>query len=279
MTPPHGDKKKKKRTLIVIDGDALHEGAHYDFSFLENEKRLEIWFFYKERINHSFRLRRDFSAQNILLPRYEDDLNLYILKRVCYELGRREGRYRKVLLIGSLHPVWEGLVQFLRERGLSCTHILAGDYIVEKEPSAVPDSAKFYATSATAESSHKKSPEPSASRAERPSSAQAPKTARSSSKAGEVPSLSEEEKIKLFKRKGRATDKHIQTYERVIAFLRTLPSGTEITRSDFRRKLKEMGIGPKSNLPGKNLSYFLHRLEKGGFIQIRGNKIITLAAL
>ncbi|MCS7162269.1 MAG: hypothetical protein NZ958_02910 [Bacteroidia bacterium] len=134
MENPKSDKKKKKRTLVIIDGDALQEGAKYDFSFLENEKRLEIWFFYKQKIHHSFQLRREFSAHNIVLPRYEEDLHLYLLKRVCFELGRRYERYRKVIFIGGHHFIWEGLVQFLRERDLSCTHLLAEDYRTPDSP-------------------------------------------------------------------------------------------------------------------------------------------------
>lgn len=267
MTPTSPG-KKKKRTLVVIDGDALHEGGRYDFSFLENEKRLEIWFFYKERINHSFRLRRDFSAQNVLLPRYEEDLHLYILKRVCYELGRREGRYRKVFLIGEHHPIWEGLVQFLRERGLSCTHILAGDYRIEgseslaakpvlsMEPEAAGSSSSAQTASAAASPSRKQGKSPTASTP--PSSSQF-----------------EEKLKKLFRRKGRSTESHMQIYQTVLSALQALPWGTEMTRADFRRMLKNMNIAIKTNLPGKSLNYFIGRLEEAGFISTKGGKIIV----
>lgn len=271
MTPTgSGKNNKKKRTLVVIDGDALHEGGRYDFSFLESEKRLEIWFFYKERINHSFRLRRDFSAQNVLLPRYEEDLHLYILKRVCYELGRREGRYRKVLLIGEHHPIWEGLVQFLRERGLSCTHVLAGDYRLESAEGISVRSMR--------------SPEPDVSESVSPAPAPTPpaapprKRGRPPKSAASAPDpVSQDEVRKLFRRKGRASESHMQVYQTVLNALRALPSGTEMTRADFRRMLKNMNIAVKTNLPGKNLNYFIGRLQEAGFVSTSGGKIIVRA--
>ncbi|MCX7764687.1 MAG: hypothetical protein N2253_07350 [Bacteroidia bacterium] len=274
---PSAAGKKKKRTLVVIDGDALYEGIHYDFSFLESEKRLEIWFFYKEKINHSFRLRRDFSAQNILLPRYEEDLHLYILKRVCYELGRREGRYKKVFLIGAHHPVWEGLVQFLRERGLFCTHILANDYKMEEEAPEVPR----LSTSAQPEEFVSSATPPS--KEEKPQKKASLRKSKSAEKAtpseeGSKPSrlLTEEERNKLFKRKGRSTEAHLEMYEKVISSLRALPAGSEMTRAEFRKKLSSIGITIKRDLPGKNLTYFLKRLQESGFVTIKNGRIIIL---
>ncbi|GEM_PF-1135698 len=265
MAPNHSGKRKKKRTLVVIDGEALREGEKYDFSFLEGEKRLEIWFFYKERIHHSFRLRRDFTAQNVLLPRYEEDLHLYILKRVCYELGRREGRYKKAIFIGAHHPVWEGLVQFLRERGLTCTHVLASDYRVERSeiqnlvrPELAPSSYEGHPISETQKSSPPKKAQLS--------NPEAP------TKTSEHP-LSEELK-KLFKRKGRASEEHMRIYQQVLNALRILPAGTSLTKADFRKMLKSMNIATKANLPGKNLNYFIGRLQEAGFVSIEGDKII-----
>lgn len=270
--------KKKKRTLVVIDGDALHEGTHYDFSFLESEKRLEIWFFYKEKISHSFRLRRDFSAKNILLPRYEEDLHLYILKRVCYELGRREGRYKKVFLIGAHHPVWEGLVQFLREKGLFCTHILANDYKVEEYEA---QEAPLRATSAQLMEGVSSATSPS--KEEKSQTEASLKKSRSAKKAitsdgSPQPSrlLTEEERSKLFKRKGRSTQAHLEMYEKIISSLRALPAGSEMSRSEFRKKLSSIGIAIKRDLPGRNLTYFLKRLQEGGFVAIKNGRIIIL---
>ncbi|MEN3041402.1 MAG: hypothetical protein ABDH66_07695 [Bacteroidia bacterium] len=269
---PHSS-GKKKRTLVVIDGDALREGAKYDFSFLENHKRLEIWFFYKDKVNHSFKLRRDFSAKNVLLPRYEDDLHLYILKRVCYELGRREGRYRRAIFVGSHHPIWEGLVQFLRERGLNCTHILAEDY---REPSAASMS------SSPMESENMISPElsltgppateSSSSRLVSPEKKEASSSILQSPPSGEI-KLSDEDLARLFKRKGRATTKHIQVYARILNAIRSLPQPS-LSISELRQMIQKMGISIKNDLPGSNMTYFLHRLAEAGFIRVEGKQII-----
>lgn len=267
MAPNHSGKRKKKRTLVVIDGEALREGEKYDFSFLEGEKRLEIWFFYKERIHHSFRLRRDFTAQNVLLPRYEEDLHLYILKRVCYELGRREGRYKKAIFIGAHHPVWEGLVQFLRERGLTCTHVLASDYRVERTDIQNLIRSEL-APPSGALTGH---PLSETQKTSTPKKAQGPKP-EAPSKASEQP-MSEELK-KLFKRKGRASEAHMRIYQQVLNALRTLPAGASLTKADFRKMLKSMNIATKANLPGKNLNYFIGRLQEAGFVSIEGDKII-----
>ncbi|MCS7297318.1 MAG: hypothetical protein RMK19_04985 [Bacteroidia bacterium] len=254
MTPPPSE-KKKKRTLVIIDGDALREGVKYDLSFLENEKRLEIWFFYKDKIHHSFRLRRDFSAHNVVMPRYEEDLLLYILKRVCYELGRREGRYRKVLLIGTHHRVWEGLVQFLRERDLNCTHILADDYRIDTEAERLLPAAK--AASATEEASVLVSEK---QKAFSPSGGK---------------SLSDEEFSALFKRKGRVKPDHLTIYRKVLDSILSLAAGTQMTRKEFRKMLESMSINVDRDLPGKNLDYFLKRLIEWNFIAIKDKKIIV----
>ncbi|MCX7607070.1 MAG: hypothetical protein N2170_07400 [Bacteroidia bacterium] len=238
-------KNKKKRTLIVVDGDALQEEAKYDFSFLEQEKRLEIWFFYKERIHHSFRLRRDFSAQNVVMPRYEEDTHLYLLKRVCFELGRRRERYRKVLLIGGHHPVWEGLVQFLRERDFVCTHILAEDYRIE-EGKEIPRTLPASASSLPAE---------------------------------EKKSLETAEEVSALPKKTAppSRKKTKEIYHRVSQLLRKLPAGTQMNREEFRGLLGKEGIRVKKDLPSQNLRFFLHRLAKMGYIQLEGDTIIISA--
>ena len=121
-------KKHRRRTLVIIDGESLSPDAHYDFSFLESEKHLNIWFFFKNKIRHSFSLHKDYNAKSIVLPRYEEDTLIYIIKRVCYELGRREDKYHKLYFVGDAHPLWEGLVQFFRERGYVAHHLWSGDY-------------------------------------------------------------------------------------------------------------------------------------------------------
>ena len=47
-------KKHRRRTLAIIDGESLSHHAHYDFSFLESEKRLDVWFFFKNKIRIPF---------------------------------------------------------------------------------------------------------------------------------------------------------------------------------------------------------------------------------
>jgi len=247
---PSPEPKKKKRTLVVIDGEALKEGAKYDFSFLEKEKRLELWFFYQNRVHHVFHLRRDYTSHTVVLPRYEEDLHLYLLKRVCYELGRREGRYRKAFLIGGHHPIWEGLVQFLRERELVCQHILAEDYrlLEEKplEPSLLP-------------------PKESASqKLDREASGEAPVA----SSAAARPARSGNASRRLPKEEAMAV------YEQIAQALRTLPAGTQFSRAEFRNWLRKQGF-PRKQLPGKNFGYVLNRLSKLGYLQMEKG-IVTI---
>jgi hypothetical protein len=138
-------KHRKRRALIIIDGESLAPHQHYDLSFLESEKRLDLWFFFKTKIQHSFTLHKDYNAKNIVLPRYEEDTLSYIVKRVCYEMGRRTGRYYKLYFIGDAHPVWEGIVQFFREKGYVAHHLWIGDYLVKKvkvEESAPPEATE-----------------------------------------------------------------------------------------------------------------------------------------
>lgn len=266
MAPPASE-KKKRRTLVVIDGDALQDGKRYDFSFLEKEKRLEIWFFYKERIHHSFRLRREFSAHNVLLPRYEEDLHLYIIKRVCYELGRREGRYKKVLFIGAHHPVWEGLVQFLRERDLHCTHILAEDYAVESF--SIPTSPAL----------EEREPFSKGAAPVKPGGG-APSEKHSTDKKDEefseyppsvVPFLK-----KIFKRRRKDNAEHVPIYANVIHHLQTYPPGTELSLVQFRKMLAALHIS-KNDLPAKSYPYFLRRLIEAGVCSRAGKKIRIFA--
>lgn len=236
---------KKKRTLIVIDGDALQEGARYDFSFLEREKRLEVWFFYKQRVHHSFRLRKDFSAQSVVLPRYEENLHLYILKRVCYELGRRKDRYKKVFLIGGHHPMWEGLVQFLRERDLSCTHVLAEDYRMEGLTTSAVEAAASVASPAHRSPSPETQSEPEVS-----------------SQAPRLP---------------KTTQRTKAIYLQVIQSLQQVPLHTQMTRKEFREWLHRQGIRVKKDLPAQNLGFFLKRLADLGYLKTEGD-LITVTA-
>ncbi len=250
--PPSQEPKKKKRTLVVIDGEVLKEGAKYDFSFLEKEKRLELWFFYQSRVHHVFHLRRDYTSHTVVLPRYEEDLHLYLLKRVCYELGRREGRYRKVFLIGGHHPIWEGLVQFLRERELACQHILAEDYRLSEEKP--PES---FVLPSEERAPQKLSQEASASSMEAPAASAAPPPPRPKKTSRRLP-------------KAEA----IAVYERIAQALRMFPPGTQFSRAEFRNWLRKQGF-PRKQLPGRNFGYVLKRLSKLGYLQVEKD-IVTI---
>lgn len=246
--------KKKKRTLVVVDGEALKEDAKYDFSFLEKEKRLELWFFYQSRVHHAFHLRRDYTAHTVVLPRYEEDLHLYLLKRVCYELGRREGRYRKAFLIGGHHPIWEGLVQFLRERELACQHILAEDYrlLEEKAPESrlLPPLEKPSREPGQVHSEKRAAASPAPS-----GSQEAPRTART------------QEASRRFSRK-----EAMAVYDRIVEALRTLAPGTQLSRAQFKEWLRKQGFLRK-HLPGGSFAHVLKRLNQLGYLQVEKDTV------
>ncbi|GIV24149.1 MAG: hypothetical protein N3A68_03740 [Bacteroidia bacterium] len=254
-------KSKKKRTLVVIDGDALRENKHYDFSFLEKEKRLEIWFFYRERIHHSFQLRRDFSAHNIVTPRYEEDLHLYLLKRVCFELGRRRERYRKILLIGGHHPIWEGLVQFLRERDFACTHILAEDYRVESSAATPPSLPTPKTTSDSSTSQPAKTSAPP----ERGPSRQTP--VKSPAKTPSQTLATSKSPSKKGSSTQKTQNKSIYIYELIQKILKNQPENTSLTREDIKKMLMDAGIRIKKQVPSGSLTYFLEQLVKRGILR------------
>lgn len=254
-------KSKKKRTLVVVDGDSLEEHSTYDFSFLEKEKRLEIWFFYRKRSQYSFRLRKDFSSHSVITPRYEEDTHLYLLKRVCFELGRRRERYKKVYLIGSHHPIWEGLVQFLRERDFSCVHVLASDYRIDSMhfPEALSENHK---APAEVETSYPEEalPAPLPATTTQPTPTETPK--KKSPKAN---------KSKRAQRDTRAI------YDAVTARLQKLPVGTQLTREEFRGLLRELGLKNKKELPGQNFRQFLERLARRGYLTLEGDTLTITA--
>ncbi|MCS6790381.1 MAG: hypothetical protein NZ580_05330 [Bacteroidia bacterium] len=250
--------KKKRRTLAVVDGDALKEGQSYHFSFLESEKRLEIWFFFREKIQHSFHLKKDFSARNVVMPRYEDDLHLYILKRVCYELGRRSGKYRRVYLIGEHHPMWEGLVQFLRERGIPATHMLADDYSETIEAAREDTLSAREAVSSI--SVREKSP-----------TQPPPKKRKGSSKekGSPLPSIPD-----------ARTERARAVYRKVLEGLRGFAPGTKLGRQEFLSWLHSQNISVKRDIPSQNLAFFLRRLSESGTLQLEedGTILITHTA-
>lgn len=251
-------KSKKKRTLVVVDGDALEEHSMYDFSFLEKDKRLEIWFFYRKPTQYSFRLRKDFSAHSVITPRYEEDTHLYLLKRVCFELGRRRERYKKVYLIGTHHPIWEGLVQFLRERDFTCVHVLASDYQLDA-PHPTPLISENHAVPAQQRTS--RSEETSAlSTPLGPGSSARPETPKTKSK-----------KSKRTQRDTRAI------YDKVIERLKKVPSGTKLSRDSLRELLREVGLKSKKDLPGQNFRQFVERLVRRGHLMLEGDSFVIPA--
>ncbi|MGQ9864079.1 MAG: hypothetical protein ACUVRD_06330 [Bacteroidia bacterium] len=119
--------KKRRRTLVVIDCEAMEPPGEYDLSFLEKIKRLRIWLFYREKVHYHISLNTNFSTQNFILPRYEEDVVSYLLKLVPYEIGRKP-QYRQVIVLGGYSPLLESLVQFLRERSIEAQYLLLSDY-------------------------------------------------------------------------------------------------------------------------------------------------------
>lgn len=251
-------KSKKKRTLVVVDGDALEEHSMYDFSFLEKDKRLEIWFFYRKPTQYSFRLRKDFSAHSVITPRYEEDTHLYLLKRVCFELGRRRERYKKVYLIGAHHPIWEGLVQFLRERDFKCVHILASDYRIGPLH-----------------------PSPAASKNDRFSSDLEPSPTKEASSVSPPPTLAlppqPETKKSKPKKSQRVRRDTKAIYDRVAERLQEVPAGTKLSRESFRNLLREVGLKSKKDLPGQNFRQFVERLVRRGHLMLEGDSFVIPA--
>jgi len=207
-------KKHRRRTLVIIDGESLSHDAYYDFSFLESEKRLDIWFFFKNKIRHSFSLHKDYNAKNIVLPRYEEDTLIYIIKRVCYELGRREGVYHKLYFIGDAHPLWEGLVQFFRERGYVAHHLWSGDYKVMVSPEKTAAEERF-PSSPQSESTSAQEAEPLIS----PEHLVALRTSLKESAAGTR--LSQKEFANLLRNVGIFNEKnvHYRTLKKFIGYL------------------------------------------------------------
>lgn len=130
--------KKRRRTLVVIDCEAMEPQGQYDLSFLEKIKRLRIWLLYREKVHFHLTLNTNFSTHNFILPRYEEDIVSYLLKLVAYEIGRKP-QYRQVIILGGYSPLLESLVQFLRERSIEAQYLLLSDYYEpRKDPKPEP---------------------------------------------------------------------------------------------------------------------------------------------
>jgi hypothetical protein len=242
-------KKRKRRTLVLIDGESLSPRAHYDFSFLESEKRLDIWFFFKNKIQHSFLLHKDYNAKSIVLPRYEEDTLLYILKRVCYELGRREGKYHKLYFIGDTNPAWEGLVQFCRERGYVAHHLWSGDYVVASTAKEVSSPVSSPETSEEKSGASPRSK--SASHAEAPSQ-----------NVTSTPPLAKN----LQSRKKPKSPLRPEHEQKLRAELTGELAGKTLSRKEFLKVLHKLGISVDKHVRYRSLKVLLRYLSGEGLV-------------
>ena len=240
-------KRRKRRTLVIIDSDSLSSNRHYDLSFLESEKRLDIWFFFKNKIHQSFTLHKDYNAKSIVLPRYEEDTLSHIIKRVCYELGRRGEKYHKLYFIGDTHPLWEGLVQFFRERGYVAHHLWSEDYATtsaaHKEAPVDKDTGSSEAGHTPSLAPDQVSPTPSTGRLPKPSSA-SKKNKKSSSKSPLPPEL----------------------HQDLITYLTEKLAGKTLPRKDFLDVLHQLGIFIKRNVRSGNFRTLMRYLAAEGLI-------------
>lgn len=239
-------KSKKRRVLVVIDGDSLVPKAHYDLNFLESEKRLDIWLFFSQKIPHSFSLYREYNAKNILLPRYEEDSIPYILKRVCYEIGRRGDKYYKIYFIGGPQSAWEGLVQFFRERGYVAHHMLASDYMVPSSDDATPTPLKDKAPKGVKPTSAPKSPES-------PQKPPPQSPDKASSKRGKSVSKANQDSIPA------------SAWEKITTEIQKIEPGRRLAKRGFTVLLRRRGL--LSGLSKAQVKHVLPNLVQAGLIQ------------
>lgn len=241
-------KKRKRRTLVIIDSESLSPNNHYDLSFLESEKRLDIWFFFKNKIQHSFTLHKDYNAKSVVLPRYEEDTLSYIVKRVCYEMGRRGDKYHKLYFIGDAHPVWEGLVQFFRERGYVAHHLWSGDYAT---PSPQPkETSEGPATGPSRES---------------------PTPLLSSTGVSASPSTQANPSPSSPKQKSKSTPKpknplRSELYEKLRAYLAGELAGKTLSRKEFLKVLHKVGISIREDVRPRRYEALVRYLSAEGLI-------------
>ncbi len=247
-------KKRKRRTLVLVDGESLSPHARYDFSFLESEKRLDIWFFFKNRIQHSFLLHKDYNAKSIVLPRYEEDTLLYILKRVCYELGRREGKYHKLYFIGDTNPAWEGLVQFCRERGYIAHHLWSGDYVVASPAKEVSSPVS------SPETSEEKSG--ASPRSKSPSHTEVPSSLRKDQGDTSTPPLAKNHQPQK-KAKSPLRPEHEQ---KLRAELTGELAGKTLSRKEFLKVLHKLGLSVDKHVRYRSLKVLLRYLSEEGLV-------------
>jgi len=243
-------KKQKRRTLVIIDSESLSPKNHYDLSFLEAEKRLDIWFFFKNKIQHSFTLHKDYNAKSVILPRYEEDTLSYITKRVCYELGRRGEKYHKLYFIGDAHPLWEGLVQFFRERGYVAHHLWSGDYATASPPPQ--ETPENLAKGPSQEGHVSPSSSEGVSNAAPPSS----HTRTSPSTAGKKTKPSPKPKNPLSS----------ELYEKLRAYLTGELAGKTLSRKEFLKALHKIGISIRENARPRRYDALIRYLSAEGLV-------------
>ncbi len=240
-------KRRKRRTLVIIDSDSLSSNHHYDLSFLESEKRLDIWFFFKNKIHQSFTLHKDYNAKTIVLPRYEEDTLSYIIKRVCYELGRRGEKYHKLYFIGDTHPLWEGLVQFFRERGYVAHHLWSEDY----------------ATTSTAQKEAPGRRDTGLSEV-RPTPSLAPDEVSPISSTGRPPKTSSASKKKT--KSSPKSPLSSELYQKLVAYLTEKLAGKTLSRKDFLGVLHELGISIRKEVRPRKYEALIRYLAAEGLI-------------
>jgi len=241
-------KKRKRRTLVIIDSESLSPNTHYDLSFLESEKRLDIWFFFKNKIQHSFTLHKDYNAKSVVLPRYEEDTLSYIIKRVCYEMGRRGEKYHKLYFIGDVHPLWEGLVQFFRERGYVAHHIWSGDYATSSP--APGEASESLATGPSRESSM-------------PSSSSGGMPVPPSGQAGTPFSSSSQKSKPSSKPKNPLSP---ELYEKLHAYLTGELAGKKLSRKEFLKALHKVGISIREDVRPRRYEALVRYLVAEGLV-------------
>jgi len=241
-------KKRKRRTLVIIDSESLSPKNHYDLSFLESEKRLDIWFFFKNKIQHSFTLHKDYNAKSVVLPRYEEDTLSYIIKRVCYEMGRRGEKYHKLYFIGDANPLWEGLVQFFRERGYVAHHLWSGDYATSSPP---PGKAPESFEGGPSRESQVPPPSPEGV------------SASPSSLTNKSPSTSSQKSKPSRKLKNPLPS---ELYEKLRAYLTGELAGKKLSRKEFLKSLHQVGISIREDVRPRRYEVLVRYLAAEGLV-------------
>lgn len=146
------------------------------------------------------------------------------------------------------------MVQFLRERDFTCVHVLASDYRIQSVDPLLLTPAENHKASAPSKTPQKEVV-PIASPPSEP-----------------TPILTETKKSKSQKSK-RARRDTKAIYDSIAKRLQALPAGTQLSRSDFRELLREIGLKSKKDLPGQNFKQFIERLVRRGYLTLEGDTL------